>query len=181
MSHLLLLLALSLLSFWMFRLWLSWLWLSECRQSRKQAAAKVIDWQKVALDRRPQVVLKQISIQFGKLPHHAVPCHSLLKAHYGLLFSIADISVDYTIHINTSLQNRITPLQCEKYLLSPTARREVFFMSMHVKFEYTGPFKTPWHRECKVYLNSMAIQIFTKQKAIERMKSKSKSLYLNSL
>ena len=94
MSHLLLLLALSLLSFWMFRLWLSWLWLSECRQSRKQAAAKVIDWQKVALDRRPQVVLKQISIQFGKLLHHAVPCHSLLKAHYGLLFSIADIIVD---------------------------------------------------------------------------------------
>ena len=75
------------------------------RVSRKQAAAKVIDWQKVALDRRPQVVLKQISIQFGKLPHHAVPCHSLLKAHYGLLFSIADISVDYTHKYKSSKQN----------------------------------------------------------------------------
>ena len=51
------------------------------------------------------------------------------------------------------------------------AGRELFFMSMRVKFEYTGPFKTPWHTKCKLYLNSLAIQIFTKKNLYKRSKN----------
>ena len=62
---------------------------------------------------------------------------------------------------------RITHIEKSIFIINDplllAAGRELFFMSMRVKFEYTGPFKTPWHTKCKLYLNSLAIQIFTKK------------------
>ena len=75
-------------------------------------------------------------------------------------------------HITTGYQNRKLYFQHEnkKSFDFGSCGRELFFMSMCVKFEYTGPFKTPWHTKCKLYLNSLAIQIFTKKMMKNKIK-----------